>query len=250
MNFTVSRFDTLGSTNTEALREARLGAEEGLCIVAEEQTAGRGRHGRKWISAKGSGLSFSVVLRPKLESRFLPLITLTAGVAVADTLKLFGLKPDIKWVNDVLVGGRKICGILAENADSEHGPAVVLGIGINLTDANFPPELAQAATSVSSEADRAVSGRELLELLLGRFEHFYDLLQSPDGPAKIIEEWRLRSSYYAGKRVTVRTGEEIIEGTTDGLEENGALRVRTSTDETRIIFSGDVEKLRADEDEY
>lgn len=250
MNFTVLRFETLGSTNTEALRAARDGAAEGLCILAEAQTAGRGRHGRKWISAKGAGLSFSIILRPGLEPRFLPLITLTAGVAVADTLKLFGLDPDIKWVNDVLVGGRKICGILAESADSEHGPAVVLGIGINLTDANFPPELALSATSVSSETGRDVSGSQFLERLLGRLEYFYDLLQLPDGPAKIIEEWRVRSSYYAGKSVTVRTGDETIEGTTDGLEENGALRVRTSTGETRIIYSGDVEKLRASEDEY
>ena len=114
MNFTILRFETLESTNTEAANQARQGADEGLCIIARQQTAGRGRHGRTWVSEKDSGLYFSIVLRPAIETRFLPLITLMTGVAVYDTLKELGLKPDIKWVNDVLIGEKKICGILAE----------------------------------------------------------------------------------------------------------------------------------------
>ena len=103
MNLSIIRYDTVESTNTEATKQAKLGADAGLCIIAGEQTAGRGRHGRTWVSEKDSGLYFSIVLRPKLESRFLPLITLMTGVAVHDTLKEFGIGPDIKWVNDILV---------------------------------------------------------------------------------------------------------------------------------------------------
>jgi len=102
MNFTILRFDTLESTNTEAANQARAGADEGLCILARQQTAGRGRHGRTWISERDSGLYFSLILRPKLDAEFLPLITLMSGIAVYDALEELGLKPDIKWVNDVL----------------------------------------------------------------------------------------------------------------------------------------------------
>ena len=103
MNFSLLTFDILDSTNTEALKQARLGADEGVCVIARQQTAGRGRYGRTWISECDAGLYFSVVLRPKLDARDLPVITLMAGVAVHDTLAAFGIKQDIKWVNDVLV---------------------------------------------------------------------------------------------------------------------------------------------------
>ena len=109
MNITILRFDTLSSTNTEALNQAKLGANEGLCIVAKQQTAGRGRNGRIWISPENSGLYFSMVLRPKLEMRFLPLLTLMSAVVVYDVLQdLYKLEPDIKWANDVLVDDKKV----------------------------------------------------------------------------------------------------------------------------------------------
>src|SRR5215204_473489 len=149
MNFTILRFDEIESTNTEALNQARRGADEGLCVVARQQTAGRGRHGRVWVSEKDAGLFFSVVLRPKIEARFLPLITLMSAVAVHDTLKaLYTLDCNIKWVNDIHVAGKKICGILAETAETTKGLAVVAGIGINLKQTSFPPEIAGAATSI------------------------------------------------------------------------------------------------------
>src|SRR5688500_4411254 len=142
MNITLLTYDTIDSTNTVALKQARAGADEGLCIIARHQTAGRGRHGRTWVSEKGSGLYFSIVLRPKLDTKFLPLITLMAGVAVHDTLQELGLKPDIKWVNDVLVKEKKISGILAETTETNDGLAIVVGIGINIKPSNFPPEIA------------------------------------------------------------------------------------------------------------
>lgn len=245
MNFTILRFDTIESTNTEAMNHARSGADEGLCVVAERQTKGRGRHGRTWISEKDAGLYFSVVLRPKLEMRFLPLITLMSAIAVADTLReLYDLKPDIKWVNDIHVKEKKICGILAEMTETTKGTAIIVGIGINLKSSNFPVEIADIATSIETEIKRETNKDELLNSLTRFLNYFYDTLQSADGAKKIVEEWTRRSSYAFGKEVKVTLANQTIFGITNGLEETGALRVKTDSGEIRIIQAGDVENLR------
>ena len=244
MNITVLTYDSLDSTNTEALKQARQGADEGLCIVARQQTAGRGRHGRVWVSQKNAGLYFSIVLRPKLDTKFLPLITLMTGVAVHDTLQDLGLNADIKWVNDVLVNGKKISGILAETTETNNGLAVGVGIGINLKSTNFPPEIADIATSLESETKVAATGN-LVELLTKYLTYFYEILRSENGPAEIIDQWRRRSSYFSGKAVRVVLENETITGVTDGLEPNGALRVRRENGELSIIHAGDVEQLRS-----
>jgi len=245
MNITVLTFDSLDYTNTEALKQARLGADEGLCIVAREQTAGRGRHGRTWVSQKDAGLYFSIVLRPKINTKFLPVITLMTGVAVHDTLQDFGLKPDIKWVNDVLIKEKKISGILAETTETNDGIAVVVGIGINLKSSNFPPEIADIATSLESETKVAATGN-LAESLTKYLTYFYEILRSENGPAEIINEWRRRSSYFSGKAVRVVLENETITGVTEGLEPNGALRIRRENGELAIIQAGDVEQLRSE----
>ncbi|PYS87850.1 MAG: biotin--[acetyl-CoA-carboxylase] ligase [Acidobacteria bacterium] len=245
MNITVLTFDSLDSTNTEALKQARLGADEGLCIVAGEQTAGRGRHGRTWVSQKDAGLYFSIVLRPKINTKFLPVITLMTGVVVHDTLQDFGLKPDIKWVNDVLIKEKKISGILAETTETNDGIAVVVGIGINLKSSNFPPEIADIATSLESETKVAATGN-LAESLTKYLTYFYEILRSENGPAEIINEWRRRSSYFSGKAVRVVLENETITGVTEGLEPNGALRIRRENGELAIIQAGDVEQLRSE----
>jgi len=244
MNFTFFRFDSIDSTNTEALRHARNGAEEGLCIVSRQQTAGRGRHGRVWESPSGAGLYLSLVLRPKIEPEFLPLITLTTGVAVHDTLTEVGLKPDIKWPNDVLINERKISGILAEMCESGSGVAVVVGIGINLTSKNFPPELAATATSIEDELKRGVAISELEISLLKYLQYFYGVLRESGGPVAILTEWKRRSTYADGKSVRVSLENSSITGITDGLEANGALRVRTDTGAVMIVQAGDVQRLR------
>lgn len=244
MNITILRLDTIDSTNSEAARQAKLGADEGLCIIAREQTAGRGRHGRTWISAKDEGLFFSIILRAKLEARFLPLITLMTGVAVHDTLKVFDLKPDIKWVNDILIGEKKVSGILAETVETSAGLAVIVGIGINLTSENFPVEIAATATSIKTEIERTVKADDAAERLTHYLAYFYDILLGDNGAQKILDAWRDRSSYHSGKAVRVSLENEAIEGTTDGLEENGALRVKLHDGSIRIVQAGDVERLR------
>ncbi len=244
MNITILHFETIESTNDEAARQARLGADEGVCVIVRRQTAGRGRHGRRWVSELDSGLYFSVILRPKIEARFLPLITLMAGVAVSDTLLEFGLSPDIKWVNDILVGEKKIAGILAETVDTAKGLAVVVGIGVNLTSKNFPDEIADTATSVAAAGGSQTSPTELAEALTKYLSYFYETLGSENGPREIIEHWRRRSSYYSGKSVRVTLENTTFNGVTDGLEDNGALRVKTENGDVTIVQAGDVERLR------
>jgi len=257
MNITLLTYDTIDSTNTEALKQARLGAEEGLCIVARQQTAGRGRHGRTWVSEKDAGLYFSIVLRPELDAQFLPLITLMTGVAVHDALAEIGIDSDIKWVNDLLVNEKKICGILAETTETNSGLAVVVGIGINLRSTNFPPEIADNATSIeeilsipSAAAGNAPRYRgpeikaELTERLTEFLSYFYNILNTENGPAEIIAGWRRRSSYFSGKRVRVALENKVVTGITDGLEPNGAIRLKTDDGTVLVLQAGDVERLR------
>ncbi|HEY2867065.1 MAG TPA: biotin--[acetyl-CoA-carboxylase] ligase [Pyrinomonadaceae bacterium] len=244
MNFTILRFDSIDSTNTEALKRARDGADEGVCVVAKQQTAGRGRHGRVWESPDCAGLYLSIVLRPKTEPKYLPLITLAAGVAVHDALTEIGLMPDIKWPNDVLVNERKISGILAEMCENRSGVAVIVGIGINLTSNNFPAEISENATSIEAELKRKIASHDLEAPLLKYFDNFYSLLIGDRGPENILDEWNRRSSYAKGKGVRVATENGPITGITDGLETNGALRVRTNGGAIAIVQAGDVQLLR------
>ena len=242
MDINVLTFDSLESTNTEALAQARLGADEGVCVIARQQTAGRGRHGRTWVSAKDAGLYFSIVLRPKLELKDLPLITLMTGVAVHETLSELGIAADIKWVNDILVGEKKICGILAETTDTPSGLAVIVGIGINVRTSNFPPEIADTATSIEESVPGAVATGDLVESLTANLMNFYDMLTVE--PRSVLDEWSRRSTYFSGKHVRVVLESEAVMGVTEGLESNGALRVRRDDGDIAIIQAGDVEQLR------
>lgn len=235
----------MNSTNTEAINQAKRGADEGLCVVAKQQTAGRGRRGRTWISPENAGLYFSIVLRPKIEMRFLSLLTLMSAVAVFETLKeIYKIQPDIKWANDIHINDKKISGILAESADTNKGLAVIIGIGINLNSKNFPPELDEIATSIEDETGKDPNINKLLENLTKQISKFYELFQSENGAEKTRDEWTKRSSYAFGKEVQASLENETIIGTTRGIEENGALRIETENGEIKIIQAGDVEKLR------
>ncbi len=219
-----------------------------MCVAAREQTAGRGRYGRNWVSKKDAGLYFSIVLRPKIELKFLSLITLMTAVVVYEVLaELYKLQPDIKWSNDVLVDEKKISGILAETCETKKGLAVIVGIGINLTSSNFPPELQENATSIEAQTNQKPDAEVLLQSLTKFFDHFYHIFQNENGAGKIREEWKQRSSYVKGKKVRVFLENEEFCGTTCGLEENGALRVKKEKGELIIIQAGNIEKLRSTE---
>ena len=234
----VLRFESLPSTNTEVARLASEGAAEGVSIVADEQTAGRGRLQRTWSSPKGAGLYFSMLLRPKMPQISWPLITFMAALAVGDALlEAAGVQTDIKWPNDLLSGERKICGILAEAIDTPDGRAVILGIGINLTQNAFPPELANVATSVAEVVGHPADREQILVALLDALSRWYFRL---DEPGQIVDAWSNRSSYAMGKLVQVSNGDAFWEGTTSGVEPDGALRLRTSSGEIKLVRAGDV----------
>jgi len=234
----VLRFESLPSTNTELARLASAGAAEGLAIVADEQTAGRGRLQRAWSSPKGAGLYFSILLRPAIPVDQWPLITFMAALAVGDALlEATGLRTDIKWPNDLLSGERKICGILAEAIDTPKGRAVIVGIGINLTPSAFP-----AATSVLEATGVKPDREAILAALLSALTRWYSLLGERE---KIVAAWSSRSSYAIGKLVQVKNGDETWQGTTCGVEPDGALRLRIVNGEIKLIRAGDVHSLRS-----
>jgi BirA family biotin operon repressor/biotin-[acetyl-CoA-carboxylase] ligase len=238
----VLRFESLPSTNTELARLASEGAEEGLSIVADEQTAGRGRLQRAWSSPKGAGLYFSILLRPTIPQNYWPLITLMAALAVGEALReACGIATDIKWPNDLLSGERKICGILAEAIETSAGRAVIVGIGINLTQNAFPSELGNVATSVAEATGRQPEREGILTALLQSLSRWYSALSRPH---EIISAWSVRSSYATGKLVQVSNGNEAWHGTTCGLEPDGALRLRTANDEIKLVRAGDVYSVR------
>ena len=242
---TILRFDSIDSTNLEAMRQAKTGAPEGLCVVAREQIKGRGRLDRVWESPKDSGLYFSIVLRPRLDLSSWPLITLMTALAVADALlKACHLRADIKWPNDICFGDRKLGGILAETVETITGTAAIVGVGINLNTNGLPPSLRDQATSVEAVTGREPDAELLLEKLVRALDERYELLQSFEGCEHTIREWCANSSYAIGRQVRVSLNEEMFEGTTRGLESDGALRVETSAGKIRLVRAGDVTALR------
>ena len=241
LRFHTLRFDSLPSTNLEAARLAQEGAAEGLCIVAAEQTAGRGRLGRQWMSPRGAGIYCSTLLRPQFDQKLWPLITLMAAVVVHEALsQSCELQTDIKWPNDILHHGKKLCGILAENIDTSSGRAIVVGIGVNLTNDAFPPELLSTATSVTAATGQPQDGNHILGKLRESFVGWYHRLNQPSGALEVVTAWSQRSSYANGKRISITDGQNELVGTTRGLEPDGALRLETETGELQIVRAGDV----------
>ncbi len=228
----ILRFDSIDSTNLEAMRQARAGAREGLCIVAREQTAGRGRLDRSWQSPKDAGLYFSIVLRPELKMRLWPLLTLMAALAGSDALmKACGLHVDIKWPNDLCVKDRKLGGILAETIDTEKRAAAIVGIGINLFSRGLSDTIRDTATSVESETEAEPDVESVLQALLKTMRH-------------TIREWCASSSFAFDRQVRVSLDGDAFVGVTRGLESDGALRVETEDGRIRVVRAGDVTALR------
>jgi len=233
------------STNDRALKLAAGGAEHGTVVVAEEQTAGRGRLGRIWYSEKSSGIYTSVILRPPLAPAAAPVLTLMAGVAAQQAVSsVTGLAVDIRWPNDLLVNGKKVCGILTEmSAEFDCLHAVVLGIGINVNHSQMPAELRLIATSLRLEARRIISRSQLFVALLRELERYYSLLLK-DGNKAITERWAAVSSFARDKRVRVVTlaGETLA--TTAGLDPSGTLRIRHDDGREELLVTGEVLEVK------
>lgn len=241
---TLHHFETLPSTNAQAAELAREGAFHGEAVVAEQQTEGRGRRGRTWVSPPGKNLYLSLVLRPEIPPQRAPELTLVAAVALAETIRDAGLEARIKWPNDVQVGGRKVAGILTElSADTERVHHAVLGLGVNVnaTAADFPSELASTATSLLVEGQRRVHRALFLAALLGKLEAWLDTWAA-GGFAPVGQAWRALSSTL-GQAVLVHGERQELTGVAEDIDETGALLVRVGGRLERVL-AGDVEHLR------
>jgi BirA family biotin operon repressor/biotin-[acetyl-CoA-carboxylase] ligase len=234
------------STNDLAAALAERGASEGCAVIADAQSAGRGRQGRSWSSPAGAGLYISAILRPPHHA--VPLLTLAAGVAVADAVKASsGLDPRLKWPNDVYIGERKLAGVLAEAGSlHEEGAGelygqlkyVVVGIGINVMPAAHPPDVAARATSIEGELGRGIDrGLLLTECLVGLATRYDELRSGRSGD--VLWAWRARARESLGRTVEWDAAGGSRRGIASDIDETGALVVRTDEGVERII-SGEV----------
>jgi BirA family biotin operon repressor/biotin-[acetyl-CoA-carboxylase] ligase len=235
-------FTELGSTNTRARELAESGAAEGEIVIAESQTQGRGRLGRRWESPPLSNLYLSIVLRPGLPPKHAPQITLAAAVALVETVGSFLPRPPvIKWPNDILIDGKKLAGILTEAAcDTECVQYVILGIGLNLNyrAETMPETLRQRATSMADRAGENLSRETVLVRLIHDLDRCYGELEE-SGFAALRPRWEAHFGL-RGRRVRVELGDQTIIGRAQGIDHEGALIVETDDEQRRSIIAGDV----------
>jgi BirA family transcriptional regulator, biotin operon repressor / biotin---[acetyl-CoA-carboxylase] ligase len=236
--------DALPSTNDLAKELAEQGAVHGEVVIAETQTAGRGRRGRAWVSPPGKNLYLSVVLRPELPPQRATELTLLASVAACETLREAGIEAVIKWPNDLLAGGRKIAGILTEMAaepDRVHWVVVGLGINLNAGAEDFPPDLRDEATSAALVRGAVLPRALFTAALLARLEEWLER-HALEGFAPVRETWRALSGTL-GRQVLIATGEAKLTGIAEDIDETGALLVRGPLGVERVT-AGDVHLLR------
>jgi BirA family biotin operon repressor/biotin-[acetyl-CoA-carboxylase] ligase len=234
-------FYKIGSTNSAAMAAAADGAPEGSVFLAEEQTAGRGRGANIWQSPRSTGIYCSVILRPTLPPSDVLVLSLAAGIAVHAAIQQVDARvtPDLKWPNDVLIDGKKVCGILTEmNAEATRVRHIVVGVGINVNQPSFPKDL--PATSLRLATGSEWSRVELAAALLKSIDREYrHLLDEPDASHSILRRFAGNSSWVEGKQVRIEELDSTFEGTSAGLDARGFLQVETASGK-RSVLSGTV----------
>jgi BirA family transcriptional regulator, biotin operon repressor / biotin---[acetyl-CoA-carboxylase] ligase len=235
-------FEETTSTNDVIEKLARDGVKEGVVVFAESQTKGRGRLGRKWISPAHKGLWFSILLRPDLRPQEATQLTVASATALLRAIAAeTGLKPEIKWPNDILIGGKKVAGILTElSAEVDRVKHIILGIGVdvNLDTGELPAELKKIGTSLKIETGADVSRAELAVAILRELDFDYARICGGKFPA-VADEWESHCATI-GKNVTVHIGDRKIRGCAESLDDDGALLVRTEHGHLERIIGGDV----------
>jgi BirA family biotin operon repressor/biotin-[acetyl-CoA-carboxylase] ligase len=239
----VKLYDEIDSTQNAALELVRTGAPEGTLVIAEQQTSGRGRMGRPWHSPHGKGIWMSLILKPEIPLAYTPQLTLLVAVALSRAIKYeTGASAGIKWPNDLLIGGRKVSGILLEtHAEGERLQHLVAGVGIsvNLAQQDFPEELHSRATSLLIETGKVTDREALICAFLEQMEELY-VLYHKEGFAPIRTLWEALS-VTLNRPVRVNVGSNWTEGIAEGIDELGALVVRLENGERAKLFSGEVE---------
>jgi len=235
-------YETVGSTNDEARRLALAGTPEGTLVLANEQTAGRGRLDRRWLAPRGQALLFSLIFYPTLTPRHVHQLTMLSSLACMHAvLDQTGLRPAIKWPNDLLLDGKKLAGILSEIGQAGERLYAVVGIGLNVNVDFAPwPELREQATSLREALGRPVPRVPLLQEILRRIETAYDRLRAGHSPH---EEWAANLATL-GREVRVITSEGVIGGRASAVDPEGALELTLTDGTTRRVLVGDVESLR------
>jgi len=240
---TIHYFHTLESTNSQAYELAIQGAEEGEVVIAESQSKGRGRLGRIWFSPPYLNLYLSVILRPEIPPHQASLITLMAAVAAVEAIEIYsGLRPLIKWPNDILMNGRKMAGLLNEiKSEADRIHFVILGIGINLNidQKMFPKEIQTLATSLKEETGKVVSRKTFVAYLLQELEKWYNIFLE-EGKTAILKSWR-RWAQIKGKQVKITSFGETMRGTAIDVDPDGALIIKTEDGERKRVVAGDIE---------
>lgn len=233
--------DTVDSTNNYAKRIAEEGAADGTLVLADEQTGGKGRRGRSWETPKGTNIAMTLLLRPKIRPEHASRLTLLTAMAVAQGIrKVTGLDAGIKWPNDVVVHGKKVCGILTEmSTEVDYINYVVIGTGINVNQKNFPEELRHIAGSLSVELGQKISRAELTANIMEALERIYETFLETEDLSKLYEEYN-RICVNRGHLIRVLEPGNEYNGTTDGINENGELVVRKENGETVCVYAGEV----------
>lgn len=239
--------DSTTSTNDVAMETARKREKpEGIVVIADSQTHGKGRLGRKWLSPPGVNLYFTVLLKPPFSPPEAQLATLAAAVAVATAVREFaGIKAEIKWPNDILVNGKKTGGILLEMKTGRSGINILcigIGINVNMSMDELPEDIRSLSTSLKTESGSHIDRAEFLGCILAEMERTYKILLNDDKRA-LINEW-IHLNCTVGNKVTVKCHDKVVTGTAEGINDYGELIVRLSSGRLETLSAGDVTILK------
>ncbi|HWR24373.1 MAG TPA: biotin--[acetyl-CoA-carboxylase] ligase [Feifaniaceae bacterium] len=236
----MTHLNSVPSTNQLARQMAAEGCAHGTAVLAEEQTAGRGRLGRGWTNLKGKDICMSMVLRPRLEAQHAPRYTLASALGVYRLAEELGTSPVIKWPNDVLINGKKICGILLEmTGDMDALQSVIVGVGLNVNTDAFPAEIEKTATSLSLSTGKTLDRNRVLSMLLNLLEPLYDACESEEAYAGLLREYT-RCCGTIGQAVSVTGIRETLSGVAEGIDGVGRLLLRSADGTLRALSAGDV----------
>ena len=229
------------STNAEAMKLAREGYPHGTLVVANHQTGGKGRRGRSWHTPKKTSIAMSLILKPELEAEYASMLTLVQAMAVAKAIEeICGLKPQIKWPNDILVNEKKVCGILTEmEMEGTKISYIIIGTGINVNQDNFPEDISGIATSLKIESDKMQSRENLVKCICGLFDRYFQMFMESKDLSGILEEYNSRL-VSVGRRVKVLDPKEEFEGEAVGINALGELLVKKESGEVVKVYAGEV----------
>jgi len=232
-------YDSIDSTNACAKTFANKGAEEGSIVIADHQTAGRGRFGRTWLAESGSSLLFSVIIRPTFRTDKIGLLPLFAATGIALAVEtVTGMQCECKWPNDILINKKKCCGILMESTSRQNKlDYAIIGIGLNVNQRNFLGELEDKATSLRSECGIEFSRRNVFRQIMMSLESLYTDVSKGDF-STVLMEWKARATMF-GRRIALTQDADVIDGIAIALASDGGLVVKTETCQ-RVFHAGDV----------